>query len=55
VGVKLNVAALASLLVTKVKLKAVQIEATATLWQILCITTKFPFVVSNLTKKLTQY
>jgi hypothetical protein len=31
VAVKLNVAALASLFVIKVKLKAVQIEATATL------------------------
>jgi hypothetical protein len=50
--VKVNVAALASLFAPKAKPKAVQTEATATLWYRLYIKTKFPFIVNNLTGKL---
>jgi hypothetical protein len=54
VGVKVITAALASLFATKAKLKAVQTEATATFWYRLFMKTKFPFIVQNLTGKLTE-
>ena len=51
VGSKLNVAALASVFAPSVKPRAVQTEATATLWYRLFIKTKFLFIVNNLTGK----
>jgi hypothetical protein len=54
VGLKIIVAALTSSLAPRTKLRAVQAEAIATLWDRLFIKTKFLFRVNNWTEKLIQ-